>query len=108
MATVALPPLGRRPADNGLAIGGDWLPAPGCRFTARRKAQIVAAIHAGRISADEVCETYNLSITELAEWQRGDVTRKHIQRRRYASGIITSDSRRRASRLSDHLAQRVS
>lgn len=40
------------------------------RWTARRKAEVVAAVRSGRIGADEACRRYRLSSEELQSWQR--------------------------------------
>ena len=49
----------------------DSLPPPGTtRWVVRRKAEVVAAVNGGLLSADEVCDRYNLSVEEFAGWQR--------------------------------------
>jgi hypothetical protein len=49
----------------------DSLPPPDTsRWVARRKAQVVAAVQAGRISLDEAMIRYRLTIEEFVEWQR--------------------------------------
>jgi Protein of unknown function (DUF1153) len=40
------------------------------RWTARRKAEIVAAVHSGLISLNVACRRYNLTSEEFASWQR--------------------------------------
>jgi len=40
------------------------------RWTVRRKAAIVKAVGGGRVSLDEVCRTYKLSIEEFLAWER--------------------------------------
>lgn len=40
------------------------------RWTAHRKAEVVAAVRSGRIGADEACRRYRLSSEELQSWQR--------------------------------------
>src|SRR5690348_6503978 len=40
------------------------------RWTVRRKAAIVKAVGGGRVSLDEVCRTYKLSIEEFLTWER--------------------------------------
>ncbi|MBA3527490.1 MAG: DUF1153 domain-containing protein [Sphingomonas sp.] len=40
------------------------------RWTIRRKAEVVAAVAGGLLTADEACERYALSIEELTTWQR--------------------------------------
>jgi len=44
-------------------------PASTSRWTPRRKAEVVAAVNGGLLSADEVQERYNLSLEELVTWQ---------------------------------------
>jgi CheY-like chemotaxis protein len=46
-------------------------PADTSRWVARRKAEVVDAIRAGRLSIDEACRRYRLTVEELAGWQRG-------------------------------------
>jgi hypothetical protein len=49
----------------------DALPAPDTlRWTARRKAEVVAAVNGGLLTVDEACDRYNLALEELASWQR--------------------------------------
>ena len=40
------------------------------RWTVRRKAAIVKAVGGGRVSLNEVCRTYKLSIEEFLAWER--------------------------------------
>ena len=59
---------------------GDWglprtkaaavaLPPPGTkRWTARRKAAVVEAVHSSRITIEEVCRRYALSVEEFLSW----------------------------------------
>ena len=47
----------------------DELPAPETRrWVARRKAQVVAAVRAGRLSLEDACGRYNLSAEEFGAW----------------------------------------
>jgi len=47
------------------------LPAPDTeRWVIRRKAEVVAGVHAGLISLDEACRRYALSIEEFLSWER--------------------------------------
>jgi len=39
-------------------------------WTVRRKAAIVKAVRGGRVSLDEVCRIYKLSIEEFLAWER--------------------------------------
>ncbi|MBW8753029.1 MAG: DUF1153 domain-containing protein [Sphingomonadales bacterium] len=40
------------------------------RWTAHRKAEIVAAVESGLVTSDDVCAWYDLSREELDEWRR--------------------------------------
>lgn len=40
------------------------------RWVARRKAEVVAAVENGVLSVSDACERYNLTLEELASWQR--------------------------------------
>jgi hypothetical protein len=44
-------------------------------WTARQKAAVVLAIGKKAITVQEACELYNLSIEELAEWERDVASR---------------------------------
>jgi hypothetical protein len=47
------------------------LPPPNTiRWLARRKAAVVAAVRAGKITFEEACSYYQLSEEELLGWQR--------------------------------------
>ena len=48
------------------------LPAPTERWTARRKAEVVAAINGGLLGVDEACDRYRMSVEELASWMRAE------------------------------------
>ena len=49
----------------------ETLPPPRTkRWVARRKAEVVAAVNGGLLTAHEVCDLYGLTEEELAEWQR--------------------------------------
>jgi hypothetical protein len=45
-------------------------PSDTTRWTPRRKAEIVAAVHSGLISLDEACRRYKLASDEFGSWQR--------------------------------------
>jgi hypothetical protein len=46
------------------------LPPPGTtRWTAKRKAAVVAAVAAGLLSMQEACERYSLTLEEFLSWQ---------------------------------------
>ncbi len=40
------------------------------RWVARRKAEVVAAVHAGLLTLEEACQRYSLSVEEFLSWQR--------------------------------------
>ena len=40
------------------------------RWITRRKAEVVAAVRAGRIDLDEACTRYGITIEEFLSWQR--------------------------------------
>lgn len=42
------------------------------RWTARRKADVVAAVHGGLLTVDEACKRYRMSMEELASWIRAE------------------------------------
>jgi Protein of unknown function (DUF1153) len=49
----------------------ETLPPPDTeRWVARRKAQVVAAVQAGRLSLDEAMARYRLTLEEFTSWQR--------------------------------------
>ena len=49
----------------------DELPPPGItRWVIHRKAQVVAAVQAGALSLEEVCERYAVSVEEFQAWQK--------------------------------------
>jgi hypothetical protein len=55
------------------AAGSDLsdLPPPETeRWVARRKAQVVGAVRAGRLSLEEACARYRLSAEEFLAWER--------------------------------------
>lgn len=47
------------------------LPAPGIkRWVTRRKAEVVAAVHGGLLSAEDACRRYELTKEEFSGWER--------------------------------------
>lgn len=49
----------------------DELPPPGItRWVIHRKAQVVAAVQAGALSLEEVCQRYSVSVEEFQSWQK--------------------------------------
>jgi hypothetical protein len=52
-------------------INVEELPPPGItRWVIHRKAQVVAAVQAGMLSLEEVCERYSVSVEEFQGWQK--------------------------------------
>ena len=57
----------------GAALTLDTLPPLSeSRWTARRKAEVAAAVNGALLTADEACERYGLSLEELGSWQRAE------------------------------------
>jgi hypothetical protein len=46
------------------------LPSPDARWSAQRKASVVAAVARGEISLDQACTRYLLTMEEFTAWQR--------------------------------------
>jgi hypothetical protein len=47
------------------------LPPPGIqRWVTRRKAEVVAAVHGGLLSAEDACDRYEISKEEFSGWER--------------------------------------
>jgi hypothetical protein len=46
------------------------LPTAGQRWTTRRKAAVVEAVRGGRVSIEEICELYYISVDEFLAWER--------------------------------------
>ncbi len=56
---------------NGRPLTIDDLPPPGIsRWVTRRKAEVVAAVSGGLLSAEDACKRYALSEEEFSGWQR--------------------------------------
>jgi len=55
----------------GQSLSRDSLPpANTSRWVVRRKAEVVAAVEGGLLTIAEACERYDLTLEELASWQR--------------------------------------
>lgn len=50
----------------------ETLPAGNPRWTARRKAEVAAAVRGGLLTFEEACARYSLSMEELINWQRAE------------------------------------
>jgi uncharacterized protein DUF1153 len=46
------------------------LPPPTMRWTVRRKAAVIAAVRAGLVALEKVCQLYALSADEFTAWER--------------------------------------
>lgn len=56
---------------QGQEPGKDTLPPPNTsRWVVRRKAEVVAAVNGGLLTIAEACSRYDLTLEELASWQR--------------------------------------
>ena len=56
---------------TGLPLGREDLPPKNTtRWVARRKAEVVAGVHAGLITLEEACHRYALSLVEFLSWQK--------------------------------------
>lgn len=56
----------------GTPLTLDLLPSPKTkRWIAHRKAELVAAVHGGLLTVEEVCERYGIELEEFVSWQRG-------------------------------------
>jgi hypothetical protein len=58
------------PPPPGTGTDDDLPPADTARWVPRRKAAVVKAIADGRISLEEACARWNLSMEEINLWQR--------------------------------------
>jgi transposase len=55
----------------GEALNRETLPpANTSRWVVRRKAEVVAAVNGGLLTIAEACQRYDLTLEELASWQR--------------------------------------
>ncbi len=66
------------PPDFGAMVPRDLPPTYTVRWVPRRKAQVVAAVHAGMIGMPEACRRYRLSTEEYLDWER-----------QYRAGVLT-------------------
>lgn len=54
----------------GELLTREMLPKPSARWTPRRKAEVVAAVHGGMLLIAEACAMYNITIEEFDLWDR--------------------------------------
>lgn len=57
-------PNGKRLTLEGLP------PSTTTRWIVRRKAEVVSAVNGGLLTMEQACARYDLTLAELAEWQR--------------------------------------
>jgi transposase-like protein len=78
-------------ANGGVLIPSDMLPANAERWFPRRKAQVVAAVHAGALTVAQACRRYDLSPEEFREWERhyqaGDLGKPNFSAQRRGSAL---------------------
>jgi Protein of unknown function (DUF1153) len=55
---------------DNTAIAAELPPPDTKRWVVRRKAIVVAAVRSGRITLEEACRRYNLSVEEFQAWER--------------------------------------
>jgi uncharacterized protein DUF1153 len=56
--------------DGGPLTYSDLPPPETRRWVARRKAEVVAAVHGGLLSLDDACARYALTMEEFLSWDR--------------------------------------
>lgn len=75
------PAMPDAPRDGGIRVDStarsrrtmlafDLPPGNGVRWVARRKIEVVAAVMAGAITLDDVCQRYALSLEEFESWRQ--------------------------------------
>ena len=90
--------LGLRQVVLGQVLEPPELPALNKRWTMRRKAVLVSAVRSGRISIEEACQVYKLSVDEFLAWER-NLERYGIPGLRSTRYQIYRDDERRAERV---------
>jgi Protein of unknown function (DUF1153) len=73
---------------DGVLMPLNLPPANTVRWVARRKAEVVAAVHAGALSMMEACLRYRLSPEEFREWERHYKAGGYEDRRAPARGAL--------------------
>ena len=56
--------------DGGVLTPINLPPVNTVRWVARRKAEVIAAVHGGLLSMADACRRYSLSSEEFLEWER--------------------------------------
>jgi hypothetical protein len=76
------------------------LPKPHQRWTVRRKAAVIEAVHGGWIPIEQACELYRISVDEFLGWER-DLDRYGIHGLRTTRYQIYRDTEKRAAAASN-------
>jgi hypothetical protein len=76
------------------------LPKPRQRWTVRRKAAVIEAVHGGWIPIEEACELYSISLDEFRAWER-DLDRYGVHGLRVTRYQIYRDTDKRAAAASN-------
>ena len=93
------PPAGKDRSGNAFERMPE-LPSVRKRWTVRRKAAVIEAVRRGRLSLDQVCRIYTLSLEEFLAWERDmdrygvpglRVTRYQIYRQTETRGRAAKD-----------------
>ena len=58
------------PKGGDETIPGELPPADTKRWVYRRKAEVVEAVRAGRLSSEDACRRYSISPEEFSSWER--------------------------------------
>ena len=56
--------------DGGVLTSSNLPPANTKRWVARRKAEVIAAVHGGLLTMPQACHRYGISTDEFMEWKR--------------------------------------
>jgi hypothetical protein len=56
--------------DGSVLTPANLPPANTVRWSARRKAQVIAAVHGGLLTMPQACHRYAISHEEFMEWER--------------------------------------
>jgi hypothetical protein len=56
--------------DGSVLTPANLPPANTVRWVARRKAEVIAAVHGGLLTMAQACHRYNISTEEFMEWER--------------------------------------
>jgi hypothetical protein len=96
------PPAGADASGRDDSTPKAALPSPATtRWVIRRKAEVVAAVRDGRLSLDEACRRYALTIDEFDSWRRfverhglPGLRATRVQQYRRREDFVPRDSRR--------------